>query len=71
MRYNAGDSMLFGFEFFDRDNNRLLKTGYNFESKASQEYILEPGERIIGFRASGYSATHAAFYNFQFVIGAP
>jgi len=46
-----------------------MKTGYDVYAKPSKEYVLEDGERIIGFRAAGYSSTHAAYLNFQFIIG--
>lgn len=67
--YNAADAMLFGFEFFNSQGISLVKTGYDTYAKPSKEYVLEEGERIIGFRAAGYSNTHAAYLNFQFIIG--
>lgn len=62
--FNAPDAMLFGIQFFDKEGSVLFQSGYNTGDRASKEYLLEEGERIIGFRASGYSATHAAYYNF-------
>lgn len=60
--------MLFGIQLFRKDGSMVLETGYAFHGKPSQVHILADNERIVGFRARGYSGTHAAYHDFQFVI---
>lgn len=67
--FNDADGMLFGIQLFTEKGEKVLQTHYNFESKRSKEVRLEADERIIGFVAASYSQTHAAYYDFQFVIG--
>lgn len=62
--YNENDGMLFGIQLFDEQNNQVMRTNYKFEDKKRVEYTLEKGERIIGFTASSYSQSHAAYYDF-------
>ncbi len=50
--YNNSNCYIDGFEFFDKNNNLLLKLGYCVTK--DKEIILEDDERIIGFKAKLY-----------------
>lgn len=58
------DAQLVGIQFFDKDNVKLLETGWKMKGQKSHETILKDDERIIGFRARKYSDTQAAYYDF-------
>ena len=59
--YNDGD-YIDGFEFFDKNNNLLLKVGDC--SNKDKEIILEDDERIIGFKAKLYPNWQSIYSDF-------
>lgn len=65
---NAGEEkgILAGLEFFDAQNNSLLKAGYIAED-LKYPYLdveLEDGERIVGFKSGSRGSTKAAHFDF-------
>ncbi len=55
--YNQNNARLVGLRLFDKDNTMLLEAlGYNFNDQCQKEWVLQDGERIIGFKSRKYSA---------------
>ena len=69
--YERQDGEIWALEFFDAQDNYLLKAGY-FDTKLCDKHFitLEPTERLVGIASSPYcgSATH---HDFQFYIARP
>ncbi len=59
---NAENCHIYGFEFFDKNNNLLFKVGGC--STKDKEIILEDDERIIGFKAKLYPGHQSVYTDF-------
>ncbi len=59
--YDNSDALLAGLRIFDKDNTMLLEAlGYNYDNHSQKEWVLEDGERIIGFKYRQWSADCSA-----------
>jgi hypothetical protein len=58
--------MLVALEFFDAQNNSLLKVGYDKENVNYPyvDVVLEDGERIVGFKSGSRGKTNATHFDF-------
>ena len=66
--YGRPNSHFGGVQFFDRDGNKILEAG-NIEQE-KREFILEDGERLIGFKSNkGYGGGTTYRNDLQFIIG--
>jgi hypothetical protein len=60
--YNNSNCHIHGFEFFNKNNNLLLKVGAS--PTKDKEIILEDDERIIGFKAKLYGGHQSVYSDF-------
>ena len=59
--YRQEDARLAGLRLFDKDNTMLLEAlGNGFNAHSQKEWVLQDGERIIGFKSRKYSADYTA-----------
>ena len=65
--------MLYGLKFFDATGNLMIEIGDQFEHPryrkwpekyTFREFILEEGERLLGFKSSGRGFGSAEHYDF-------
>jgi hypothetical protein len=63
--------MLFGIEFFDKDDNLILSAGTHDEDDLSKEVVLEDGERLIGVNTRLFRVERLSpqMEDFRFIIG--
>jgi hypothetical protein len=46
----SSSKCLYKLEFYDKNNELVLKVGDDIASDTSKEFILEDGERLIGMK---------------------
>ncbi len=68
MSGNSYNQLLYKVEFYNKNNDLLLKVGFD-GGDTSKEFILEDDERIIGVKSKLYSKTYALHYDLVFIIG--
>ncbi len=57
--YDQSDAYLVGLQMFDSDNTILLEAvGDYYDDYSHKEWILEDGERIIGFKSRKHTANY-------------
>lgn len=71
VQYRESDGLLTNIQLFDKLGKEVLKTIKTLNGTKSKEYLLEDGERIIGFTSCKWSDTlTSAHKDIQFIIGA-
>ncbi len=63
--------MLSGIQLFDKDDVSLFAEGYEKYTKdyKSHEFILEEGERLVGFKSRKDTGSACKHLGFEFLIG--
>ncbi len=68
IRYTSNDSRVTGFEFYNSENQLILKIGWDRD--ASFRFSLRKGERVVGIQAHRDIEEYCEnfYYNLQFII---
>ena len=68
--WHSGDALR-SLQLFDKLGKEVLKSLCSTDGYKSKEYLLEDGERIVGFtsRALNNTTMTAWHYDLQFIIG--